>query len=39
MRLDTPVWAANPGEAHNTAIIGVEYIDYQVVIQTAYMEF
>ena len=39
MGLITPVWVANPGDAHNTAIVGVELIDYQVVIQTAYMEF
>ncbi|MCA9878442.1 MAG: hypothetical protein KC442_11690 [Thermomicrobiales bacterium] len=39
MSLETPVWVANPGDGCNTAIIGVEGIDYQVVIQTAYMGF
>ena len=39
MDFNTPVWVANPGEAGGTAIVGVEFIDYQVVIQTAYMEF
>lgn len=39
MDMDTPVWVANPGNADNTAIIGVLNLGYRIIILTAYCEY
>lgn len=39
MDRDTPVWVANPGNSGNTALIGVLFNSYQVVLLTGYREY
>lgn len=38
MREDTPVWVANRGECHGTALIAVHDLDYVVYLETAHVE-
>lgn len=38
MGLHTPVWVANPGDANNTAIVGVQDLGYRAILRTAYRE-
>lgn len=39
MGLETPVWVANLGNSGNTALVGVLFNGYQVVLLTAYREY
>jgi hypothetical protein len=36
MRLSTPLWVANYGDCHDTAIVGVVDAGWQVIIETAF---
>lgn len=36
MRLTTPLWVANWGDCHDTAIVGVLDVGWQVIIETAF---
>lgn len=38
MHSETPLWVANWGESHGTAITGVDDLDWKVVIQTQHEE-
>lgn len=39
MTEDTPVWVDVWGEYTSTAIVGVEYIEYQAIIRTAHIPY
>jgi len=38
MSLDTPLWVANYGQCHGTAVVGVRDLGYMVIIETAYLD-
>ena len=39
MNKQTPVWVSNPGNASNTAVVGILNDEYRLIIITAYCEF
>jgi hypothetical protein len=39
MTEDTPIWVSNPGEACDTAVLGVKDIGWRIVIETGYREY
>lgn len=38
MTLATPLWVANRGNCHNTAIVGIVDVGWQVIIETTFKE-